>query len=217
MSSRLLQQDLPRALVVSAVLALVLTAYALWRVASLDRKFDARLSALESGVVRSAPVGITDPPSKNRSVELGLSRELAGIEKRLDRLEVEIPRPTGNQDAEVGAADPADLEAVMASQRAAALDRLARLESPSDEWFWSSGNDGNGERDLAFGPTDGFTVDAVVCRSEWCRVEIEDADLAGGGLEAELELQYKISRSLGRDTTFRMGPGEGSRRVVFIK
>lgn len=85
-----------------------------------------------------------------------------------------------------------------------------------DDWFWESGNDGE-EKSLAFGSTDGFNVDSVVCRSEWCRVEIEDYQFAESDKEAELELHLKIDESLGRDTTLRMGPREGNRRVLYIQ
>lgn len=86
----------------------------------------------------------------------------------------------------------------------------------SEEWFWTES--GAGEKSLVFAEADGFGVKAVVCRSDWCRVEIEDTSVNGrDNLISDLELQLRINESLGRDTVIRSGQRNGRQRVLFIQ
>lgn len=87
----------------------------------------------------------------------------------------------------------------------------------SEDWFWNSTSDGGHEKSLSFSQNDGFNTNSIVCRAEWCRVEIEDEIAVDEGVDPEHELQLRIDESLGRDTTIRWGKKEGNRRVVFIQ
>jgi hypothetical protein len=86
----------------------------------------------------------------------------------------------------------------------------------SDEWFWSAGA-GRQELSLSFSQTEGLEINSVVCRSDWCRVEIEDSSDSGGDLVSDLELHLRINESLGRDTVIRSGERNGRHRVMYIQ
>ena len=88
--------------------------------------------------------------------------------------------------------------------------------SESEEWFWE-GEDAGEESTLSFSSTNGFAVNSVVCRSEWCRVEVDAGDSQDGGLISDLDLHLKINESLGRDTTIVSGERNGNVRTLFIK
>ncbi len=132
-----------------------------------------------------------------------LVKRFESIEERLDRVEIDRQQ----------APEIVDQSAYMDK----VTEPLRQPEKPvSDEdWFW--GQDSVDETSLTFGEIDGFTVNSVVCRSEWCRVEIEDLNEDSGSLISDLELQIRIDKSLGRDTTMSSGLRDGRRRVIFIK
>lgn len=86
----------------------------------------------------------------------------------------------------------------------------------SEDWFWN-GDSGNGEEAyVASALAEDDSVNSLVCRSAWCRAEIQ-LDEDAGSVEAELELQAQLSESLGRDTTMQFGKREGGSQVVFIR
>jgi hypothetical protein len=86
----------------------------------------------------------------------------------------------------------------------------------SEGWFWSTRGKEE-ELSLSFSQTEGLAVNSVVCRSDWCRVEIEDTSGASGDLVSDLKLHLKINESLGRDTVIRSGERNGRHRVLFIQ
>lgn len=134
---------------------------------------------------------------------LALDKRFEAIEERLDIFEA------GSKQSPEFVDQPANMGKVAES--------LRQLEEPvsNEDWFWAQ--DSEDETSLSFGDTEGFSVNSVVCRSEWCRVEVEDLNEGSGSLISDLELQIRIDKSLGRDTIMYSGVRDGKRRVLFIK
>ena len=89
-------------------------------------------------------------------------------------------------------------------------------DSADEDWFWSQKSTDK-DISLSFSPTEGLAVNSVVCRSQWCRVEVEDTSDETNDLISGLELQLKIDKSLGRNTIIQSGEKNGRHRVLFIQ
>jgi hypothetical protein len=149
-----------------------------------------------------------EAPEKNEIVPLQM--QIAELGARLEAMEERY------EEASVESDQPLDIP----EQYTGATEVLESFNhtgsSASDEgWFWAGG--GEEEASLSFSQTDGFSVDSVVCRSDWCRVELENTSSEGRDLVSDLELQLKINDSLGRDTVIRSGERNGSHRVLFVQ
>jgi hypothetical protein len=167
-------------------------------------KKDVQVSPLESELEAKKVVQLMD-------ISLGEMRStLEKLEARIESIEAESPT-FENQEA-------------ISSTQNILTDRVMRsLTSPSDsdrtneDWFWNSSGDGGHEKSLSLSQSDGLEVDSIVCRSEWCRVEIVNETPSEEGSDPDHELQLKISESLGRDTVIRWGKKDGNRTVLFIQ
>ena len=104
------------------------------------------------------------------------------------------------------------------SQISRILKRSTSNSRPIDEWFWSQAEEAEGAVPFEVEHLDDeLVLESVICRGEWCRVEMEDLRDNVPVEAADLDLQLRINRGLGRDTTMVMGSSEGSTRVIYVK
>ena len=188
--------------------SIVFNVYVLWRLEQPSREAAATYHApqLTPQATATSPCG----DSSNQDLVAPLRMQIAELGVRLEKLE---ERYEG-----AGAAHESALDNTERYARAKKVVESFNREGNSagdEEWFWTTG--GEGETSLSFSPTDGLTVNSVVCRSDWCRVELEDTSSEGEDLISDLELQLKINESLGRDTVIRSGKRNDSHRVLFVQ
>ena len=87
----------------------------------------------------------------------------------------------------------------------------------SDDWFWNAQDSGEPDTTQSIPDGESYTVQSLVCRSDWCRAEIQLDDAVLEDPEMELELQLELSESLGRDVELSYGKRTGNNQVVFIR
>ena len=188
--------------------SILLNVFVLWRLDEPSRISETTYPAPKVTPQSSTTSASKDAAEKNEIVPLQmeiaeLGARLKAIEERYEVSDVEREKPFGIPGQYSGTKD------VFASFS------HAGSSAADEEWFWVE--DGEKEASLSFSQTDGFAVHAVVCRSDWCRVELENTSGEGEDLISDLELQLEINESLGRDTVIRSGERNGSHRVLFIQ
>jgi hypothetical protein len=188
--------------------SILLNVFVLWRLNEPSRisatTFYARTATPQA---TNTSVSV-EAPQKNEIVPLQmqmaeLDARLKAMEERYEASDVESEKSSDIPGQYSGAKDV--IESFSHTRRSAA----------DEEWFWVK--DGEKEASLSFSQTDSFAVHSVVCRSDWCRVELENTSGEGEDLISDLELQLEINDSLGRDTVIRSGERNGSHRVLFVQ
>ena len=194
-------------------LSLLLNVFVIWKL-DIDRRhtdtlFSETLDSAARQVKNQAPVR---PSERGLSTEKlsatlvlidELNSRLSSLEKELEESESQPSTVSRNGKNEAIA------ESIFDSFSSTAA-------SEPQEWFWEGCTAGE-ERTLSFSGSDAFVVSSVVCRSEWCRVEVDTGDSEKNDLTSDLELHLEINESLGRDTKIVSGERNGSQRILFIQ
>lgn len=197
-----------RLLVCLVAVSLLLHAYVIWRLENLpliSATSNLAPKASQQVTYTAAPEGETD-----ENAIASLQMQVAQLSKRLKSME------EGDGESDVDTVKALDLSDQHSETREV-LDSLTRTShSASDEeWFWEKS--GEEAASPSFSQIEGLSINSVVCRSDWCRLEIENTESADQGLISDLELHLKINESLGRDTVIRSGEINGNRRVIFVQ
>jgi hypothetical protein len=159
------------------------------------------LQAMTTSAFKDSPEKNEIAPLQMQIAELGA--RLKAMEERYEASGVESEKPLGIPRQYSGAKDVFESFSHAGSSAA------------DEEWFWVE--DGEKEASLSFSQSDSFAVHSVVCRSDWCRVELDNTSGEGEDLISDLELQLEINESLGRDTVIRSGERNGRHRVLFVQ
>ena len=150
--------------------SLALNFLVLWRLAATPSQAPEPAevtSAAQSATLSSSPAlpvksgAVLPPEAEQRLVE-----QLADLSARLEAIEESLA-----DEAEL-AAEAELAKAQVAESRlaqSAASARASLTPETGEEWFWNA--EGSDEASVEFGATDGFSVNAVQCRGDWCRVE----------------------------------------------
>lgn len=143
-----------------------------------------------------------------------LKNELASIRDSIADLRVDKVLPDDVSKTEESTRSKFDVYAGTVERLSSAWNHQ-KLADKQEDWFWN--NDSGEEAAISIPDSDTYSVQSVVCRSEWCRAEIEHSGDSLSSEEAELELQLQLSQSEGRDIEMTFGKREGLSQVIFIR
>lgn len=191
--------------------SLALNAYVLWRLGEPSQALSVNEPVNTTTSTPHKPGLSAQANGEQLASILMLSSQLGELNSRLESLE---------QSYAALASSEADVAEDQQHQAHATnpVDQLPTASHAGDdeEWFWSQESN-DSDISLSFSATQGLTVNSVVCRSKWCRVEVEDTSDETNDLISSLELQHKIDKSLGRNTVIQAGAKNGRHRVLFIQ
>lgn len=191
--------------------SIALNAYVLWRLDEPSAALPVAPSKFKvlAEAKSSAP---SETPSRDQQEVIALLiTQITELQSRLKSVEE-------SYDALATRDDNATLPPEQYSQATSLIDAIKSTSDASadEDWFWSQNSTDN-DMSLSFTPTEGLAVNSVVCRAQWCRVEVEDTSDETNDLISGLELQLKIDKSLGRNTIIQSGEKNGRHRVLFIQ
>ena len=191
--------------------SLALNAYVLWRLDEQSVALPVALSKVEVPAQAKSSASSETTSKDQQEVIALLIAQITELNSRLKSVEQ-------SYDALATRDDNATLAPEQYSQATGLIDAIKSTSdaSANEDWFWSQKSTDN-DMSLAFNPTEGLAVNSVVCRAQWCRVEVEDTSNETNDLISGLELQLKIDKSLGRNTIIQAGEKNGRHRVLFIQ
>jgi len=191
--------------------SIALNSYVLWR---LDEQSVALPVALSNFEVPAQAKPSTSSETTNRDQQ----EVIALLITQITELKSRLKSVEESYEALATRDDKATLPPEQYSQTTSLIDSIQSTNDASvdEDWFWSQKSTDN-DMSLAFNPTEGLAVNSVVCRAQWCRVEVEDTSDESNDLVSGLELQLKIDKSLGRNTIIQSGEKNGRHRVLFIQ
>ena len=197
------------AIFVAACIAL--NVYVLWQLEEQSAALTAALHNFEISPQAQKPTAINNTNNEENEAVAFLKMEVTALHSRLQAVEQayavlnvaeedipNIPEHASNTDSLIGSI------------------QSASNSGTEEEWFWSQESTDN-DVSMSFEQTEEFSVTSVVCRADWCRVEVEDTSDETNDLISGLELQLKINESLGRNTVIQSGARNGRNRVLFIQ
>ena len=191
--------------------SIVLNVYVLWRLDEQSGALTAVLHKLEVSPSAQKPTVFEETNKEEGEAITFLKMEIAELNSRLQAMEQAYS--VLEADEEVISSTPEQY-----SNTESLIDSIqsASHSGTDEEWFWSQRSTDN-DVSMSFHHTEGFAVNSVVCRSNWCRVEVEDTSNETNDLISGLELQLRINESLGRNTVIQTGERNGRHRVLFIQ
>jgi len=185
--------------------------YVLWRLNEQSTALTTAIHALESASREQKPADFEETSTKEGETISFLEMEVAGLNSRLQAMEQAYAElESGKDDAFDAPEDKSNRKSLVESIQS------ANNSAADEEWFWSRESTDE-DISMSFHHTQGFSVNSVVCRSDWCRVEVEDTSDEANDLISGLELQLRINESLGRNTVIKSGASNGRHRVLFIQ
>jgi len=158
-----------------------------------------------------------EPKERLETQELVFYQSIDELRSLIEKLEFRVEHIEEQSLSQEAKNESSPVQNGFADTVTASLNSQVIAGRGNEDWFWNSTIDGNDDRTLSFSQADGFNANSIVCRAEWCRVEIEYEIAVDEGVDPEHELQLRIDESLGRDSTIRWGEKEGNRRVIFIQ
>jgi hypothetical protein len=191
--------------------SLALNLYVLWRLDEQSWALTAALHKLEVSQPAQRPTVFEEANKEEEEAIAFLKMEVTELSSRLQAMEQAYG--VLEADEEVISSTPEQY-----SNTESLIDSIqsASHSGTDEEWFWSQRSTDD-DISMSFQPAQGFAVNSVVCRSDWCRVEVEDTSNETNDLIAGLELQLRINESLGRNTVIQTGERNGRHRVLFIQ
>jgi hypothetical protein len=197
------------ALLIGASIAL--SAHLLWRLEEQSAALAAAVHQFEISTQAQRPTAFISAKSGEKETVALLKIEIAELHSRLEAMEQAYNALVEDKDSSSNTADQySSTEMLVESIQSAGH------SDTDEEWFWSQRSTDD-DVSMSFEQAEGFSVSSVVCRSDWCRVEIEDTSDETNDLISGLELQLRINKSLGRNTVIQSGPRNGRHRVLFIQ
>jgi hypothetical protein len=194
-------------------LSLLLNVLVIWKLDVVKVHTDTLFSEHAGSATRQGENQATAKPSESTLSTEKLSAILMLLDElnsRLSSIEKEL------EESEIGSSTVDKYQEREATKELVFDSFSSTADSASEEWFWEEGTAGE-ESTLSFSGSDAFIVNSVICRAEWCRVELDTGDNEKDDLVSDLELHLKINESLGRDTKIVSGERNGSQRTLFIQ
>lgn len=191
--------------------AIALSAYKLYRLEQQSAVLATALQELEVPARTQHPTVFNDATNEETEAVALLKIEITELRTRLQTMEQSYRDLKTERDNNANS-----IEQYSNTDVPVDFMRAASQSSADEEWFWSQKSTEH-DLSLSFEQTEGFSVNSVVCRADWCRVEIEDNGDAANDLISGLELQLRINESLGRNTVIQSGETTGRKRVLFIQ
>ena len=191
--------------------SIALNVYVLWRLDQQSGVLTTVLHNIEVSPPAQKPTVLEEGNKKEEKAMAFLKMEVTELSSRLQAMEQAYG--VLETDEEVISSTPEQY-----SNTGSLIDSIqsASHSGTDEEWFWSQRSTDN-DVSMSFHHTEGFAVNSVVCRSNWCRVEVEDTSNETNDLISGLELQLRINESLGRNTVIQTGERNGRHRVLFIQ
>jgi len=188
--------------------SIALNVYVLWR---LDELSTAAPDKLEVSAPVQSPRAFEEASKEDEETLAFLKLEITELGARLQIMEQAY-------DALEAAEEAISSIPGQSSNTESLIDSMqtASHSATDEERFWSQRSTDD-DISMSFRHTEGFSVNSVVCRSDWCRVEVEDTSNTTNDLVSGLELQLRINESLGRNTVILTGEKNGRHRVLFIQ
>jgi hypothetical protein len=191
--------------------SIALSAHVLWRLEEQSAAQTAALHKLEISTQAQRPAAFIGAKNEETETIALLKIEIAELHSRLQAMEQSYNALVADKDRTANNADE-----YSSTENLVESIQSASHSDTDEEWFWSQRSTDD-DVSMSFEQTEGFSVSSVVCRSDWCRVEIEDTSDETNDLISGLELQLRINESLGRNTVIQSGQRNGRHRVLFIQ
>ena len=191
--------------------SIALNAYVLWRLDEQSGALTAALYKLEVSPPAQKSAAFEEANKEEEVTIAFLKMEIAELNSRLEAMEEAYEVFEAGEEAVSNTPE-------QYSNTNSLIDSIQSAShfATDEEWFWSQRSTDD-DVSMSFHHTEGFSVNSVVCRSDWCRVEVEDTSNETNDLISGLELQLRINESLGRNTVIQTGERNGRHRVLFIQ